>query len=521
MKNINRSENIVRNISWGILNRIVMLILPFISRTVMIYMMGNVYVGLDSLFASILQVLNLSELGISSAIVFAMYKPIAQDNTEEICALLNFYKMCYRVIGIVIGLLGLIIVPMIHYFIAGDVPKDINVYLVYGIVLFNLVLSYEYLPYSESVLIANQRRDIITRIRTLLVCMQLIIQIVVLLISHNYYIYLSVCLITTVLQNTIIRTTQVRLFPKYICKGYITDENKSEILKNVKGMIYTKIGYIILVQVDTIVISSFLGLEILGIYQNYYYVITAISGILQMISDSIVPTIGNTIAVESVDKNYEHFKVMNFMYAWIVSWFSIGLCVLWVPFMNMWIGESANLPISLVFVMIVCFYIHRSQDMLGIYQYACGLWWETRYVSVFAAGINLSLNILLVSKIGLYGIVLSTIVSIVCIYIPGFCHGLYQYYFRDMGKEKEFYWTFVKRTIIVICATIVTTCSANLLGKAIGINAIRILVDIVIVLIFPNICMALLYKNDIQFQKSIKIIRGLLIKTRLFGEKNN
>ena len=114
---LERTKNAKRNIAFGIINKIVTLFLPFIIRMVMIREIGAEYLGLSSLFSSILQVLNITEFGFSSAVVYSMYKPIADDDNETLCAILNFYRKIYFVIGLIITVLGLIILPFLKFFI--------------------------------------------------------------------------------------------------------------------------------------------------------------------------------------------------------------------------------------------------------------------------------------------------------------------------------------------------------------------------------------------------------------------
>lgn len=127
---------------YGVAQKMVSIIFPFLIRTVMIRSLGIEYLGINNLFASILSVLSLAELGFGSALVFSMYRPIAEDNTETICALMNFYKNCYRVIGLVVLTLGLLLLPFIRCFVKSELPPDINLYAVYLLTLFTTVMTY-------------------------------------------------------------------------------------------------------------------------------------------------------------------------------------------------------------------------------------------------------------------------------------------------------------------------------------------------------------------------------------------
>ena len=120
-----------RNIFWGLLNKFTLVIAPFMMRTAVVYSIGSNYLGLDSLYTSILQMLNIAELGFSSALVFSMYKPLADNDIEEVCALLNLYKTVYRIVGLVVLCLGMIVIPFLPSLIKSDTPKDINIYYLY------------------------------------------------------------------------------------------------------------------------------------------------------------------------------------------------------------------------------------------------------------------------------------------------------------------------------------------------------------------------------------------------------
>lgn len=126
---IERTKNAARNVVFGMILKIYALALPFVMRTAMIYWLGIEYLGLNSLFTSVLEVLNLAELGVGSAMTFSMYKPIAEDDRDKICALMNLYHCYYRVIGGVVLAGGLVIFPFLPNLIEGDIPSDINIYI--------------------------------------------------------------------------------------------------------------------------------------------------------------------------------------------------------------------------------------------------------------------------------------------------------------------------------------------------------------------------------------------------------
>ena len=226
-----RTKNASRNMFWGILNRVVVLVLPFITRTIILYLLGANYLGVGTLFSSILSFLSLTELGFGTAIVYAMYKPIARGDKSKIRTLLNYYKILYRKIGIVMLAIGTLLVPFIPYLIKGDTPENINIYILYYIYLLNSVVSYFFAGYRSSLLIAHQREDISTKVVTAVNIGVQAFQIVALLLTKNFYIYAFVPIIGTLITNALYYQLTKKIYPDIQPEGNIDFQTKKNIHK--------------------------------------------------------------------------------------------------------------------------------------------------------------------------------------------------------------------------------------------------------------------------------------------------
>ena len=178
----------------GMINKIITILIPFVMRTILIKVLGTQYLGLSSLFTSILQVLSLSELGIGSAMVFELYEPIAKNDTERICKLQKLYKNIYRIIGTVILILGLVLLPFLDKFIKGGYPADINLYALYILYLLNSSASYLLFAYKTTILNAFQRNDVILNIGSIVHIGLYSIQIICLINFKITMLMLSGCL---------------------------------------------------------------------------------------------------------------------------------------------------------------------------------------------------------------------------------------------------------------------------------------------------------------------------------------
>ena len=187
---MSRTQNAITNTIFGLLLKLYQAVLPFVVRTVMIRTIGIEYLGLNGLFTSVLQTLSIAELGISGAITFSMYKPIAQGDTECVCALLRLYRLLYRIIGLAVFCMGACLIPFLPKLISGDVPADINIYVLYGMYLVSTALSYSLFSYRSSLLEAHQHNSVISKINIITTSVQFVLQITFLLVFRNYYLFI-------------------------------------------------------------------------------------------------------------------------------------------------------------------------------------------------------------------------------------------------------------------------------------------------------------------------------------------
>lgn len=508
---MSRTENASRNIFWGVFNKVVSLGLPFATRTVMIYTMGMQYVGLGSLFSSILQVLSFAELGIGSALVFSMYKPMAEGDDDKVCALLNFYRNAYRIIGSIILLFGLVMMPFLENLIAGDLPEGVNLQALFSIYLINNILGYFLFAYKQSLFTASQRMDIISRIGMGLQLLSNVCQILLLVLLRNYYLYVIVIPVITCLNNLCIGVLTDKYYPQYKCRGNLEKKELKVIKKKVGGMVFQKIGGIVLSSVDTIVISAFLGLTTLAFYQNYYYIITSIFGFLTVIMQSIIAGVGNSVATETTNKNYNDFKKFNFIYIWIVAWCTTCLLCLYQPFMRLWVGKENMFEYGMVVLFALYFYVHKWCDMLYVYQEACGIWWETKFVPLVAAIVNLIVNIILVKVIGLPGILISTIVAVVFIYDTGYSKVLFNTYFRTIQGGLKKYWT---RQLFYLLTAVLASAVTGIICSFIKIpsSLVTIIINGVICVVVPNLIFILIWRNLPEFGYAKVILNRIVGK---------
>lgn len=450
-----RAKNVKRNLFFGFINRMVLLLFPFLIRTIILKKLGTEFLGLNSLFTSILQVLNLTELGFSSAIVHSLYKPIAEKNSGLICAYMSFYKKVYKRIGTVILCAGIMLLPFLEYFITGNVPKNINIYFLFCIYLFNTVISYYCFGYKNALINAHQRNDIVSNVSTLSQSCMYMLQITILYLTNNYYCYLIIMPMFTIVNNLLTGYISNKLYPQYGCIGTLKDDAKKKIKDQVTGLLIHRLCLVSRNSFDSIFITAFLGLRIAGIYSNYYYIMNTIIGILSIVGNSMLAGIGDSIATESIEKNYIDMKKINFIYMIISGWCTICMLCLYQPFMTIWVGNELMFDFHVVILFCVYFYVLKMGDIRGTYSDAAGLWWENRYRAVIEVMVNLILNIVFVQLLGIYGIILATLVSLFFINFIWGSRIIFNHYFKGVSVL-EYYLQHGKYAFITVIIAIVT-----------------------------------------------------------------
>lgn len=504
---MNRKKNATRNIIFGTCLKLYQIVVPFLMRTIMIYFMGVQYLGLNSLFTSVLQVLNLAELGVGSAMVYSMYKPVAEHDNNTICALMGLYRKYYRIIGMVVLAAGCVIIPFVPHLIKSDVPEGINIYVLYVMNLLATVFTYWLYAYKNSILQAYQRNDIVSKVTIITDTIKYILQIFTIVFLKNYYMYVLVLILLQIASNIITAAVVTRMYPEYRCKGSLPKEEVAQINSRIRDLFTSKIGAVIVNSADTVVISAFLGLTVLAIYQNYFFIISSVIAFIAVVFSSCTAGIGNSIIVETKEKNYNDFKKFTFLIAWIAGFCTVCIVCLMQPFMNIWMNGNEKLMLGMSEVVCFCiyFFVYEIQQLLLTYKDAAGMWHEDKYRPLVTALTNLALNIIMVQFFGLYGVLLSTVISIIFIGMPWLFYNLFTVLFKR--NAAKYVIRVVYYTVITIVISIITYSVCSLVPFT-GIA--ELIVKLIICIIVPNLLFfATLFKFE-EFGQVKALVKGIL-----------
>lgn len=450
----NKSLNVGRNVMFGLINRFFALLMPFIVRTILIYRFGALYLGLNSLCASIFQMLNLAELGFGTAVVYCLYRPVAENDKEKICAYLGRLRKIYRVVGCIVLVAGFFLMPFFPYLLNGNaVPADINLFIWYAVFLVDTAVSYLLFGYKTVIPTALQRIDLTSKIDTFVLIGKSLLQIFFLLSSDNIYYYLLSSLFFTVVRNLLISWMVERYYPQYSCGGSITKEESALMKHLVVGLALSKIRWVSRNALDTICITAFVGLTMTAIYDNYFAVHNAMVSVSLILCSSMLPSVGNSIAKDSSGKNYADMRRFNFMYMLLAGWATVCLFCLYQPFMKLWMGKDFMLGYYEVAAFCLYFYVLKMGDIRSVYFEGSGLWWKGRYIAVSEIFLNLFLNILLAKYWGVLGVITATLFSLFFVNFICSARVLFKEYFRN-NKLHEFFMDHAYYFIVTLCIAV-------------------------------------------------------------------
>lgn len=500
-----RVKNSINNIIFGIGSQLTSSIVAFITRTVFIYTLGITYLGIEGLFTNVLSILSLANLGIESAIIFSLYEPLSKKNEVETKGYISFYGKVYKIVGIVILLVGLMLIPYLPNMINTNININENITLIYVLFLLSSSISYMYI-YKQSILIASQKTYLISKIHIYFILISNLLQVSILIIFKKYIPVLLVQLICRIVENIVISIRAEREFP-FIkdrnIKGKLSLKKKKDLYKNVYSMLLYKISGTVINSTDNIVISSFIGVTYVGIYSNYLLIISTVRTFVSYIFSSITASVGNLIVSSENEKKEFMFNQILFTSFWIYGFCSISFYILFNDFISIWLKNDKYLLDSFsIFIIIVNFYTTGMQSAATMYRDTTGLFSIGKYRPIIASIINIIISIMLAPKLGISGVLLGTIISRLSVYFWFDPYVVNKYIFNK--SSKSYFISYTKYTIITVLTGFITYLSTNITS---GLSMyISFIFNLVICIILPNTIFMLIYRNSVYLQYIKNII---------------
>lgn len=507
MDSNSRTKNSIKNSIITVITQVLIILISFVGRTIFIRCLGTDYLGINGLFTNILSILSFAELGVGTAIIYSLYKPVAEKDEKKISAYVNLYAKAYRVIGIIILIVGVLIIPFLPNLIKDfEKYENINIRLVYIMFLVNSSMTYFY-SYKRSLIVANQKKyiDSINRI----VCLVLlnIIQILILYKTKNYILYLLIQIIFSILENIVITLIANKLYPflnKYK-KEKITTTEKKDLVKNVKSLVMHKVGSTIVSNTDNLLISAYIGLNIVGIYSNYSMIITAIKTVLNQMFSSITASVGNLNVEENYEKSNNIFSVILFGNFWIVCVISTTILAILNDFIILWVGKEYLLGLPVLIVIVVNFFLYEMRQTLFIYKNTYGLFQYDKYIPIVESIINLVTSIVLLKIWGIMGIFIGTIISTLTT-----CFWVEPYFLYKKKLKKSLMKYFFKYFIYVLITIIIMIITIGIVNFIVpGSNIYLFIIKLIITFIIPNLILIILFYRKEEFKYYMNIVKKI------------
>lgn len=438
-----RTKNSALNIFTSMASQILTLILSFVSRTVFLKVLGVGYLGISGLFGDVLSMLTLADLGFGTAMMFSMYKPLSENDKETLAGLIYFYKKVYRIIALSVTLIGLALIPFLSYLVnlQTDIP---HITLYYVLFLANTVASY-LVVYKTTILAADQKSYVLTKYTMIINIIQTLVQIVVLLLSRNYIIYLLTQVIFVYGTNFYKSYVAQKMYPYINNKVILPKEQTKDIFKNISSVFLYKLSSVLINATDNTLISIIVGTEWVGYYSNYGIIISKLTGIINTVFYSLTASLGNLIVKENYNKRYSVFQIMQAV-SQIISTFCVT-CVFFLEedFVRIWLGDEYALGKLVLCAITLNFYFSITLLPIWVFRESTGLYRKTKYVMLCTAGVNLITSIYLGNKIGLAGIIFATSIARFTTYFWYEPYLLFKEYF---GKSCKYYFVGVLKGLL-------------------------------------------------------------------------
>lgn len=493
-----------KNFVWATVGNIINSILGFVSRTIFIYTLGTIYLGINGLFSNILGMLSLAELGIGSAISFSLYKPLAEKDITKIQAIINFYRTAYRIIAAIVSIIGIALIPFLKYIVKGAEGID-NITFIYLLFLFNTVTSY-LISYKTTLLSADQRNYLITNINTVVRIVTVVVQMIVLLVFRNFIIYLLIGAVIQLLSKIYLNLYTNRIYPyiKGTNNSKLNKQEKSIIFTKIKALILHKIGEVSIYQTDNIITSAFINVGVVGLVSNFTMIINMINTFILAFFNAATAGLGNMIATETEKRRKEIYDNYDFLAFYFFGWSAICLYFLLIPFVSMWIGEDKIIDNLTVMLLCLNYYLTGMRVPLGNIKSAGGVYEPDRFAPIIQAFINIAISVVGAKYWGLPGIYIGTLLSSM---VPNIVrpYVVYKYIFKlnCISYFKEY---IIRIILLIISASII-----EIFLKIIALNNIYLMfaIKVLLCIIIPNIVLFLIYRKSSYFSYVINTVKKL------------
>ncbi len=469
-----RTKKTLINVTVNLMGQLLIFSLAILTRSLMAELMPSDYLGVNGLFTNVLTIMSLAELGIGSAMLYALYKPVAENDQAHITMLMNLYRRLYRAVAVVVAVIGIAMYPLLPYLVHNDTVIQ-HLPLIYFMYVAQSVSSYFFF-YKTALLSANQDQYIINIYSYLFMVLRYVAQIIILYTTHSFLLYLAAQIMLGIIPNILASRRAEKMFP-FIRENrdlLPPKKERSAIFKNVRAMFMHKLGSVMVYSVDNLLMSALIGLSTVGVYSNYKTIVDSVSNLVRQLLNGIQNSVGNLVALEKDEERIYHiFKALNFAGFLFSSFCTVAMLVLFRPFIRCFFGEEYIFSQTTEMLILAQFYISSMRIIIGQFKDTMGLFWHDRYKPLAEVVVNLGLSWILAMRFGLDGILAATVIDLLLIPFLVEPLVLFKRGFKQQTKRYllEYYATYFLWTLTMIAGgfAAMKVCDLVAIGGFLGV----------------------------------------------------
>lgn len=488
-RTVNASKNAVSAIS----NKVIILLLTFISRKFFIQYIGIEYLGINGLFANVLTLLSMADLGLGTAMNVCLYRPIADKDTSKIAALLNYFKMLYRYIAVGVSLVGIALIPFLKYLVNMD-SEIPYLYVYYIVFVLKNAASYLFV-YKSSLLRADQKTYIINKVEVVINIVKVVAQFFSVIIWKSYFIYIALDVLAIVFQNVIVSRKADLQYNFINKKEELSKSEKRNIFTDISSVFVYKVSWSLLNGTDNILMSVIVGTLYVGLYSNYYTITSNLETFIALLFTSLTASVGNLVATSNEENRYKIFKTMQMTSFWICGFVCTCLLFLMQDFIQIWLGKEFLLDNLTLIAIVLNVFFSICMRPVWTFREGTGMYKQIRYIMFVTAVLNLVLSIILGKWLGVSGIIFATSISKLLTYFWYEPNILFKNFFKV--KPYNYYLDYLKNSVLmVICiglCFILFRCFTN-------VSIITWIIKAIICGLVVNILYYVRYHNSSEYE---------------------
>ncbi len=510
-----RSKKVLINSIFGMAGYAILMLSNFITRSVFVDQLGLSMAGVDTTFKNFLQVLSLAELGLSTGLLYKLYKPIEDKNNREIKRVLNFYKQAYKVIASVFMGGAVVLAFVVNFFIEDTDKSPLYISFLFILYAGDTVASYLFAN-RKALIVADQNNYLVNRNDAFIALITLISQVTLLYLTKSFIVYATVKIVCRLIGASLIGNKFKKMYPEIAkdkSKETITGDERKSLIKNMSAMLCHRIGGVSVTATGSAITSKILGTVQAGIYGNYTIITTALMQLVTQVFNGVTASFGNIITVESKETIYKRFKLLYFFNYLIFSFFTVSVGVIVQPFMMLWMhGDPNSLFADRTVVLLLCyFYVFGIRRVVLMAKDSAGLFRQDQWFAILEAVLNIVMSVVFVLWFkSVDGILLANILSMLIIPLWTQPYLVYKYVLE--AKLSSYYVRYVIYFAMTAGLYVLTSLVANKLTANISNLFVELIVRGVLCVAIPNLVNVVVFARTQEFKDLLTLLLGVVKK---------